>query len=90
MQDYLIFKKSMRNVQQEFDRIAIAKKNMVHPSRIAALPHTNDNEKLRHLGFDVDNIKPGQKHALLSTLLQLEKINRKPVVTRTDLTSLKI
>ena len=81
---------SLAACQAEMDEVKAKKANMMHPSRIPTLPPLNQALKLEQLGLDVSQMSKEDQHTLYQTITHLDKIRSKKLVTRTDLTALRI
>ena len=50
----------------------------------------DEKNKLRDLGLDVSHLNPRVKGCVMSALAQLDRIAKKPGLTRQDVTTMKI
>ena len=90
LKDFIVYANSLKNVMSEFERLKKEKIGMPNPASIPSLPKNNTKHKLLKAGLNVDDLSVKGQHRLLSTLVQLEKMNRKPLLSRTNVTALRI
>ena len=90
LKDFIVYANSLKGVMNDFERLRKEKIGMPNPSSIPTLPKNDAKHKLLKAGLKIDDLSVKGQHRLLSTLVQLEKMNRKPLISRTNVTALRI
>ena len=81
---------ALSQVTQEMEELRAKKKYEEHPSQVPTLPPIDHKKQLKKYGIDTDNLSRQQVHDCLQTLAQLAKLQKKKLLTRSDLTTLAI